>query len=52
MLTTFTRLMEQAKVTRTGGMTYDNRSTAELLRQLQAEVEALRRHVRMLEGKR
>ena len=51
MLTTYTRLMEQAKVTRYGGMTYDNRSTDELVRQLQAEVDALRAHVRKLEGK-
>ncbi len=45
MLTTFQRLMEMAKVTRSGGMTYDNRSSRELIRQLQAEVEVLRRRV-------
>lgn len=51
MLTTYTRLIEQAKVTRTGGTTYDNRSQSDLVHQLQAEVDALRARVRELEGK-
>mgnify|MGYP001587784080 CR=1 FL=1 len=50
MLTTYQRLMEQGKVTRTGTMTYDNRSQDELVRQLQAEVEALRARVREMES--
>ena len=49
MLTTYDRLMHEARVTRTGSVTVDNRSEHELGRQLQAEVEALRAHVRTLE---
>lgn len=52
MLTTYDRIMSNARVTRTGSVTYDNRSEHELVKQLQAEVEALRAHVRKLEGKR
>ena len=52
MLTTYQRLMEQGKVTRTGTMTYDNRSQGELIQQLQAEVEALRARVREMESER
>ena len=43
MLTTFQRLMDMAKVTRRGTVTYDNRPQGELIRQLMAEVEVLRR---------
>ena len=52
MLTTYTRLMDAAKVTRYGGMTYDNRSQDELVKQLQAEVDALRARVREMESAR
>ena len=52
MLTTYQRLMDMAKVTRRGIVTYDNRSQDELVRQLQAEVEALRRRVQELMGER
>ena len=50
MLTTYQRLMEQGKVTRTGSTTYDNRSQDELVRQLQAEVKALRQRVKEMEN--
>ena len=50
MLTTFTRLMEQARVKRTGSITYDNRSEHELVRELQAQVDVLRARLRELEG--
>ena len=49
MLTTYQRLMEAGKFTRTGTLTYDNRPQDELVKQLQAEVEALRARVRDLE---
>lgn len=49
MLTTFQRLMDMAKVTRRGTVTYDNRPQGELIRQLMAEVEVLRRRVREME---
>ena len=52
MLTTYTRLMESAKVTRTGSITYDNRPQDELVKQLQAEVEALRQRVREMDSER
>ena len=52
MLTTYTRLMDAQKTTRTGSTTYDNRSQGELVKQLQAEVEALRLRVRELTGER
>ena len=50
MLTTYSRLMDAQKVTRTGTVTYDNRPQDELVKQLQAEVEALRARVREMEG--
>lgn len=50
MLTTFTRIMESAKIKRYGGMTYDNRSQDELVKQLQATVDVLTARVRELEG--
>ena len=50
MLTTYQRLMDAGKVTRTGTVTYDNRPQDELVKQLQAEVEALRLRVRELTG--
>ena len=50
MLTTYSRLMEASKVTRTGTVTYDNRAWDELIKQLQAEVEALRARVREMEA--
>ena len=49
MLTTYQRMIEQRKVTRTGGVTYDNRDPYGLIRQLQAEVEVLRARVRAME---
>ncbi len=49
MLTTYQRLMDATKIIRTGSVTYDNRSARELIRQLQAEVEVLRRRVREME---
>ena len=53
MLSTYTRLMDAARVMRYGGrVTYDNRALSELVRQLQSEVDALRAHVRKLEGDR
>ena len=52
MLTTYDRIIEQRKVTRTGTMTYDNRSQDELIRHLQAEVEALRARLRELDHDR
>lgn len=48
MYTTYQRLMDMAKVTRRGTVTYDNRPQGELIRQLLAEVEVLRRRVREL----
>ena len=48
MLTTYQRLMDAGKVTRTGTVTYDDRPQDELVKQLQAEVEALRLRVREL----
>ena len=51
MLTTYARIMREARVTRTGSVTVDNRSESDLVRQLQAEVEALRRRVRELTAK-
>ena len=51
MLTTYDRMMSSARITRTGSVTYDNRSEHELVKQLQAEVEALRARLRELEGK-
>ena len=50
MLTTYQRLMDAGKVTRTGTVTYDNRPQDELVKQLQAEVEALRARVREMEA--
>ena len=50
MLTTYDRIMREARVTRTGSVTVDNRSEPELVKQLQAEVEALRRRVREMEA--
>ena len=52
MLTTYQRLMDAGKVTRTGSITYDNRPQDELVKQLQAEVEALRARVREMESER
>ena len=49
MLTTYARVLEQGKVTRRGGsLTMDNRSSDDLVAQLQAEVEALRRETQRL----
>ena len=42
MLTTYDRFMSSARITRTGTVTVDNRSESELVKQLQAEVQALR----------
>ena len=50
MLTTYDRLMHEARVTRRGSVTVDNRSEHELVRQLQAEVEALRARIHELES--
>ena len=50
MLTTYQRMIEQRKVTRSGTVTYDNRDPYTLIRQLQAEVEVLRRRVREMES--
>ena len=50
MLTTYDRIIEQRKVTRSGSITYDNRDPYTLIRQLQAEVEALRARVREMEA--
>jgi polyhydroxyalkanoate synthesis regulator phasin len=44
--------MWEAKVTRRMTYTYDNRDKDTLIAQLHAEVEALRRRVREMEGKR
>ena len=51
MLTTYDRIMREARVTRTGSVTVDNRSEPELVKQLQAEVEALRKRVREMTAK-
>ena len=48
MLSTYDRIMSNARVTRTGTVTVDNRSEHELVAQLQAEVEALRQRVKTL----
>lgn len=54
MLTTYDRLMRDARITRTGTVTVDNRSERELVAQLQAEVQALRQalknSIRNMEG--
>ena len=50
MLTTYDRIIEQRKVTRSGSVIYDNRDPYGLIRQLQAEVEALRARVRAMEA--
>ena len=50
MLTTYQRLMSMAKVTRTGSVTYDNRSEHDLVRELQAQVDVLKARVHMLEA--
>ena len=52
MLTTYDRLIHEARITRTGSVTVDNRSEHELVRQLQAEVEALRARLRELDHDR
>ena len=59
MLTTYARAMGEwhanpydPEVKRTGGYTYDHRDKDERLRQLEAEVQALRALVRSLEGMR
>lgn len=52
MLTTFGRLLGTAKVTRTGSVTYDNRSLDELVKQLQATVDVLTRRIKEMESER
>jgi hypothetical protein len=52
MLTTYDRLMAQARITRHRESTYDHRDPYELVRQLQAEVEALRAALQKAEGLR
>ena len=49
MLSTYDRLMAEARVTRRTTIVYDNRSQHDLVNQLTAEVEALRRKVKELE---
>ena len=49
MLTTYQRLMSMAKVTRTGSVTYDNRSEHDLVRELQAQVDVLKARLREME---
>lgn len=48
MLTTYYRIMNGPRVTRSGSVTYDNRSEHELVKQLQAEVEALRARLKQM----
>ena len=50
MLTTYQRLMDSAKVTRTGSVTYDNRSEHDLVRELQAQVDVLKARIRAMEA--
>lgn len=52
MLSTYQRLLDMAKITRTGTVTYDNRSQDELIRQLMAEVDVLKARVRELQSER
>ena len=52
MLTTYQRLMDSAKVTRTGSVTYDNRSEHDLVRELQAQVDVLKARVKEMESER
>ena len=52
MLTTYQRLMSMAKVTRTGSVTYDNRSEHDLVRELQAQVDVLKARVKEMESER
>ena len=49
MLTTYDRVLNAPRITRSGSVTYDNRSEHELVKQLQAEVEALRARLREME---
>ena len=49
MLTTYQRIMTEARVTRTREATYDHRDPYDLVKVLQAEVEALRKRLRELE---
>jgi len=54
MISTYDRLMQRgfathdARVTRNRESTYDHRDPYDLIRQLQAEVEALRSHVQQM----
>ncbi len=48
MLTTYDRLMAEARVTRHRESTYDHRDPYDLVAVLNAEVEALRREVQRL----
>lgn len=48
MLTTYERLMADQRVTRTREATYDGRNTAELMREYEATVDALRAEVQRL----
>ena len=50
MLTTYDRMIEQRKVTRSGSVIYDNRDPYDLIRELRAEVEVLRARVREMES--
>lgn len=49
MLTTYDRYLRGPQVTRYGGYTYDNRDLRDRLKSLEAEIEALRRYVAILE---
>ena len=49
MLTTYDRIMRDARITRTGSVTYDNRSERDLVRELQAQVDVLRARLKQLE---
>ena len=50
MLTTYDRILSTARVIRTGSVTYDHRNEHDLVVQLQAEVEALRRRLKEMEA--
>jgi hypothetical protein len=52
MLTTYDRMLSGPRITRKGSVTYDNRSEHELVKQLQAEVEALRARLKEMEQAR
>ena len=49
MLSTYWHVMRGPKIDRTGGYTYDHRDNTELIKELQATVEALKARLKAME---